>query len=214
MQHKFHQYQRSAWRLLAIGLTACLVAGCGSTFSARFTTYQQWPANAQGESYRIALADEQKNNLEFQNVADMIRASIGRTGLVEAQPNAKPRFDVHISYDNPVTQTWMQSYNDPYLNDGWMGHAFGGYYGGFGGWGGIYMTPSVTNFPVDIYKNTLTIIINDNRNNNVEVYRSSAVHTSSGDNLMQVMPYLAQAVFDRFPGNNGQTREVEYERRR
>ncbi|MDS1142043.1 DUF4136 domain-containing protein [Pusillimonas sp. SM2304] len=215
MRHTFHQYQRSMGRLMAVAAGAFLVAGCASTLSARVTSYQQWPANAQGESYRIVQAAGQENNLEFQNVADMIRASIGQTGLVEAQPGSTARFNLHISYDNPVTKTWVQRYNDPYLNDGWMGPAFGGYYGGFRGWGGgIYMSPSVSNFPVDIYKNTLTVIINDNRNNNAEVYRSSAVNASSGDNLMQAMPYLARAVFDRFPGNNGQTREVEFERRR
>src|SRR3546814_2285778 len=87
---------------------------------------------------------------------------------------------------------------DPDLNDGWFGPAFGGYYGGFGGWGGgVYMSPSVSNVPVNVYKNTLTISIKDNRNNEHEVYRSSAVNVSSEENLLQVMPYLAQAVFDR-----------------
>jgi len=28
------------------------------------------------------------------------------------------------------------------------------------------------------------------------------------------MPYLMQALFDNFPGNNGQVREVRYRRRR
>lgn len=146
----------------------------------------------------------------------MIRAAIGPTGLVEAMAGSAPRFDVHISYDNPVTQTWVQRYNDPYLNDGWgFGPAFGGYYGGYRGWGGgIYMTPSVSNVPVDVYKNTLTVTIKDNRNHGAEVYRSSAVNVSAGENLLQVMPYLAQAVFDGFPGNNGQVREVEYDHRR
>src|SRR3546814_13672708 len=63
---------------------------------------------------------------------------------------------------------------DPYLNDGWFGPAFGGSYGGFGGWGGgVYMSPSVSNVPVNVYKNTLTISIKDNRNNEHEVYRRS-----------------------------------------
>jgi hypothetical protein len=39
------------------------------------------------------------------------------------------------------------------------------------------------------------------------------VNVSNGSNLLQVMPYLAQAVFDQFPGNNGTVREVKYDRR-
>ncbi|NYT85653.1 DUF4136 domain-containing protein [Pollutimonas harenae] len=214
MWYQICRYQKELFRCLVLG-SVFLLAGCASTLSARVTSFQQWPGNAQGETYRIVRTDPQKNNLEFEAVADMVRANIGPTGLVEAQ-SGKARFDLHITYDNPVTKTWVQRYNDPYLNDGWMGPAFGGYYGGFSGWGwgGIYMAPSVSNFPVDIYNNTLTIVINDNRANNAEVYRSSAVNQSSNDNLLQVMPYLARAVFDRFPGNNGQVREVQYERQR
>lgn len=208
--------QRTVLHSCALLASAILVAGCASTLSARVTSYQQWPADASGASYRIVPSTTQVNNLEFQAISDMIRASIGPTGLVEARGGVRPRFDVHISYENPTSRAWVQRYNDPYFYDGWgFGPAFGGYYGGYRGWGGgIYVSPGASSVPVDIYKNTLTVIINDNQNNNAEVYRSSAVNTSSTDNLLDVMPYLAQAVFDGFPGNNGQVRQVEYERGR
>ena len=109
----------------------------------------------------------------------------------------------------------MQRYADPYLNDGWgFGPAFG-WFGGYPYWGGgIYYSAPVINEPVLVYRNTLTVTINDNRNNGTEVYRSTAVNQSTRDNMLQAMPYLARAVFDGFPGNNGQVREVEYERGR
>ncbi len=192
-----------------------LVTGCASTLSARVTSYQQWPANVEGQFYRIVPAESQANNLEFQSVADMVRASIGPTGLVEARSGQAARFDVTISYHNPVSTALVQRSYDPYM-DGWgFGPAFGGYYGGYRGWGGgIYMSPPAYTVPVDVYKNTLTVIIKDNQNSGAEVYRSSAVNVSTTDNLAQAMPYLAQAVFDGFPGNNGQVREVNYERGR
>ncbi|HUH60764.1 MAG TPA: DUF4136 domain-containing protein [Candidimonas sp.] len=202
-------------RLFTVAALVVLVSGCASTLSARVTSYQQWPADAQGQSYRIVPSASQVNNLEFQAIADMVRASIGATGLVEARAGQDARFDVSLGYDNPLSQAWVQRRTDPYLYDGWGFGPFGGYYGGYGGWGGgIFMAPVYQNVPVDVYKNTLTVIIKDRRNNGAEVYRSSAVNVSSSDNLQQVMPYLAQAVFDGFPGNNGQVREVEYERAR
>jgi hypothetical protein len=191
---------------------ALLLVGCASTLSARVTSYQQWPANTQGATYRIVPTDGQKNNLEFQSIADMIRASIGPTGLVEAQQGAAPRFDISVVYANPMTQSWVQRYyNDPYLNDGWgFGPAFG--YGGYWGWGGgVMFAPPVVNVPVVVYQNSLMVIIKDRQNGGAEVYRSTAVNSSSSDNLIDVMPYLAQAVFDGFPGNNGQVREVRYD---
>src|SRR3546814_6107986 len=115
MWHKICQYQKQLSRCLVLGCVFLLV-GCASTLSARVTSFQQWPGNAQGETYRIARTPVQENNLEFQAVADMVRANIGPTGLVEAQ-SGPARFDLHITYDNPVTQTWVQRYNDPYLNE-------------------------------------------------------------------------------------------------
>jgi hypothetical protein len=166
-----------------------------------------------GKTYHIVAQQGQAGNLEYQTYSDMIRANMGRTGLVEAQPGEKARFNVSFDYGNPVTQTWAQQYADPYFYNGFgpgLG-PWGGYYGG--GWGGgVFYSPPVVNVPVQIYKNTLTVIIKDNARNGVEVYRSSAVSASSHDNLLNVMPYLARAVFEGFPGNNGQQRVIEYER--
>lgn len=199
------------WRIWAIaGLLA--LAGCANTLSARVTTYQQWPVGVQGEYYRIVPTPTQTGSLEFGAFADMLRAAIGQTGLREAAGGAQARFDVHMQYGTELKQTWVQRYDDYYLNDGWMGPAFGGYYGGWGGWGGgIFYRPAVVTVPVDVYHNTLTVTILDQAQQGREVYRATAVHRSDADNLPNVMPYLMQAIFDDFPGNNGQVREVRYE---
>ncbi len=217
MWHSIGARQRALLRCWAIAVSVVMVSGCASTLSARVTSFQQWPPDAQGASYRIVPGAGQRNNLEFDAVSDMVRASIGPVGLVEdtspRSDKSKPsaRFDVHIEYSNPATQTWVQRYADPYLNDGWgFGPAFG-WSGGYRYWGGsVFYSPPVENVPVTAYKNTLTVIMNDNRNNGAEVYRSTAVNLSGADDLLQAMPYLARAVFDGFPGNNGQVKEVKY----
>lgn len=208
-------------RLSRIGVAAfvVLLAGCASTLSARVTTYQQWPANVQGQTYKLVPQAEQRNNLEYQTFADMVRAAIGPTGLVEAHSGAKARFDVSLEYGAQVGQAWVQQYDDPFFYNG-FGPGFGpygGYYGGRGGWGGgasFFYSPPVTVVPVQIYKNTLTVIFKDNDQKGAEVYRSTAIISGSGDNISTVMPYLARAVFDGFPGNNGQTRDISFERRK
>lgn len=211
-----YQYSFRILRNLALFVCIFALGGCASTIAARVTSYQHWPDDAVGATYRIASTPQQDNNLEFQSFADMIRAAIGPIGLVEAGAAETARFDVEIDYGSPVEKRWVQRYRDPYW-DGWgFNPFFSGIYGGYGGWGwgsGIYMGPSTVNVPVEIYKNTLTVTIRDNQNGGHEVYRSSAVNISEGDNLAVVMPYLAQAVFDGFPGNNGQVREVRYDRR-
>jgi hypothetical protein len=186
-------------------LASCTVI---PTWSARVTSYQQWPPDAVGKTYRIVPEHGQPGNLQFQTFADMVRANIGRTGLVEAAPGQRARFDVSLEYGNPVTNTWTQQYADPYFYNGYG--PWGGYYRGWGG--GAYYAPPVVNVPVQVYNNFLTVIIRDSARGNVEVYRSGAQSESPRDNLLVVMPYLARAVFDGFPGNNGQVRVVQYQR--
>lgn len=191
-----------------VGMAALtLLAGCASTLSARVTTFQQWPADAQGASYRIVAPSS--DTLEAQAYSDMVRAAIGRTGLVEAQQGGSPRFDVQLDYGTTSSQEWVQRYHDPYF-DGFGPWGWGGYYGGFRGWGGgIYYTPTVVNVPVRVNNNSLTVTIKDNQKQGAQVYKSTAV--SSSGSLAEVMPYLAQAVFDGFPGNNGQVRNITYD---
>jgi hypothetical protein len=102
---------------------------------------------------------------------------------------------------------------DPYYYDNGFGPGWG--YGGRGYWGGgVFLPPPVVNVPVNVYKNTLTVVITDNQQQGAEVYRSSAVSMTSSDNLLAVMPYLTRAVFEGFPGNNGQVRTINYELQR
>src|SRR5690606_16521953 len=121
----------------------------------------------------------------------------------------EPGFETTVERDNPGHQACGERYGEPSHAPGWS--RLGGYYGHWGGWGGgIFYTPSVVNVPVEVYRNTLTVSIVDRAAQGKEVYRSTAVHTSQDDNLNAVMPYLMQAIFDDFPGNNGQTRVVKY----
>ncbi|MFT0851782.1 DUF4136 domain-containing protein [Achromobacter sp. F4_2707] len=198
-------------RIWSVGLLAALLflGGCASSLSARVTTYQQWPVGVEGEYYQIVGSPQQSGNLQFAAFSDMLRAAIGPTGLREVAPGAEPRFEVRLEYGNPVKQGWVRTYDDPYPFYGWPG--FGGYYG-WGGWGGgVFYSPRSVTVPVEIYRNTLTVTLFDKLANGQEVYRATAVHNSQSDSLDAVMPYLMQAVFDGFPGNNGQVREIRYE---
>lgn len=221
------------WRLLAASLVAvATLAGCATTsspFAARVTTFQQWPADAVGQTYRFAgqgRGGQAPADLEYQNYEDVIRANLGGIGLVEAQAwDRQPRFTVSFSYGSEPFQTYAEVATPPPPFWGYGGYGgyyggYGGYYGGrgrggwslgmgipFGGWGWGY--PGYQAVPVTGYRNTLEVSIRDNRNGGAEVYQSRAVHAGGTDMLIDAMPYLAAAIFSNFPQNNGQTRTVE-----
>ncbi len=192
---------------------ALLTACAAPSWSAKLTRFQQWPANAVGATYALEQATHDVGNLEYQAFADMLRAAISSTGLVQAQDQQAARFVVNFEYGSTQEQRWVQRYRDSvYEPWGWGA----GYYGINDGWAGglFYSPPPVVNVPVQAYKNNLTVIIKDKSQGDNEVYRAQAVSYSSSDNLTAQMPYLTRAVFDRFPGNNGQVIDITYEKSR
>jgi len=199
--------------LFACTLLTLVLSGCASGLYANVTSYQKWPADAAGQTYRIVSGAEQSaDHLEFQAVADMVRANIGSTGLVESvddnTADQTTRFNLHFQVENPTVQVWTQRYAD---YDPWfLPHA--GYYGRYWGWGGSMLyAPRLVSVPVQMHRNTLTLWMTDNRANGAEVYRATATHLGYSDQWIAVMPYLTQAIFDGFPGNNGQVRQVKYD---
>jgi hypothetical protein len=201
---------RGLARLLQLGLAigVMALAGCATTHTvtARVTSFQQWPADAVGQTYRFIPANAaQNNNLEYQTFQDTLRVGLGTVGLVEAGLNQPARFDVSFNYGVTQTQVMRQQYQ-PYFYGG------PGFYGPYGYWGGGwgYMGPDWVEVPTIAYRNLLTVTINDAAHSGMEVYRATAYITTANDRLLQTMPYLSRAIFDGFPGNNGTEREVKY----
>jgi hypothetical protein len=188
-------------------LLVVALSGCASTLSARVTSFQQWPANAQGQTYRFVQADPvQANNLEYRAYQDMVRAGIGATGLVEATGGAPARFEVAFDYGAVQTTVMTRQPYDPYFYGG-------GFYGprwGYGRYGGGFWGPEWVDVPAVAYRNFVNLHIRDHAANNAEVYRSSAATHSDRAELVNVMPYLVRAIFDNFPGNNGSDRVIKY----
>ncbi|MGB6242023.1 MAG: DUF4136 domain-containing protein [Castellaniella sp.] len=191
------------------GLVVAVMAlsGCASVFSAQVTRYQQWPGQTQGAHYWIQPDAAQHNNLQFQSFADTVRAALGPTGLVEAQSLAQARFIVHMDYGTRQEQEWRQRMVDPYFYGGFPGPGFGYYGDAWGAWG---PGPVIETVPVVVSRLYLSVRIDDQTQQGREVYRATAVTTGRDAQLNAAMPYLARALFDRFPGRNGQVVQVRY----
>jgi len=200
-------------RCLAVPLAAAVVAGCASTVPAQVTTFQQWPADAVGSSWRFEASPRHADNLEYSNYADQVRAAIGATGLVEAQQGEPARF--RISFDaqaEPVQLRTHEPYYDPFYGPWgpWGGGMWGSFGFGRGPWGfgmGMPLYPSYVSTVVPGQRNSLSVVIRDGQSN-LKVYESKAVNTSASMTLPEAFPYLVRAIFDYFPDTNGQVRDV------
>jgi hypothetical protein len=202
----FNLPSRAIARSLVAGClvaAAAMLGGCAApVVSTRVTSFQQWPVDVAGQTYAFAqVSPEQAGNLEFQTYRDIIRAGLSPTGLVEAKPGQAARFVVDYQYGVQPVHTVERQIYDP------------GFYNGFYGppwWGGPYWGPSWIDVPVVRYRNWLRLQIRDASRGGAEVYRSSAYTVTDRDALLRSMPYLVRALFDHFPGQNGEEHEVEY----
>ncbi|WP_345798675.1 DUF4136 domain-containing protein [Castellaniella sp. MT123] len=198
-------FGRMAMQWLGVAFFALSLGGCASVFSAQVTRYQQWPDHTVGATYWIEPEAAQRNNLQYQTFADTVRAALGPTGLVEARSLSQARFIVHMDYGSSQEREWRERMVDPYFYPGFPGPGFHHPWG----WGYGPVTETV---PVVVTRLHLSVRIDDQTQQGREVYRASAVTAGPEDQLGAAMPYLARALFDRFPGRNGQVVQVRYPR--
>ena len=211
MREMIHAPLRQGVRWLAILAGVLLLSACASTWSAKVTTFQNWPQDAITDRYTIQAAPEGRSELEYQAVADSLRIAMGAQGLVEGDKNS--RLQVSFNYDSVLTRQWVEQYADPYF-DGFhsRGYIFGGFGFGSNYGGGVFYSPQLISVPVDIYKNTLQVVIRDLNSGNREIYNVTAISESDNDNLIEIMPYLSKAAFANFPGDNGKTQHIKIKR--
>ncbi|NLJ63058.1 MAG: DUF4136 domain-containing protein [Alcaligenaceae bacterium] len=211
MLSRFIVFRRWRWRLMMLLATLVLLGGCANTWSAKVTTFQQWPADAFTARYFIEPPKDDRSVLIFQSIADNVRVALGAVGLVEGDNTS--RLVVQLDYDNPMQQEWVERYADPFYDGVYpYGSVWGGvgHFGGFGG--GVVFGPRLVTVPTNIYANTLEVTIRDKANHLAEIYRVRVINKSNSDDLIQVMPYLAKAAFTDFPGLNGKTQYIKIKR--
>jgi len=203
----FVRVQRAVCRVLVACAAAVLVTGCASGISTKVTTFQQWPSDTQPHTYTLVdPPGEVVSRLEYSAYQDMLRAAIGVAGLVEAQAGQAARFLISFHYGSDGTQRVRREPADSAF--------YGGFYGGWP-WslGGYYRWPTWVAVSENAWRNVLVVEIRDTQRDGDEVYRATASAVSTHpDELASLMPYLMRAVFDGFPGNNGQMRDVRYPR--
>lgn len=195
--------------------TVFLLSACANTWSAKVTTYENWPNTAFNAPYFIQPAPDNLNRLQYEAVADNVRVAMGAVGLVEGGPES--RLQVSLLYGNPISREMTQGFAEPYpyFNNGFYPNTF--MWGGFGygynrSYGGGFYNPPLVYMPVNVYHNKLQVVIKDKAAEMAEIYNVTAIHESGDDDLMASMPYLARAAFTDFPGMNGKTQYIKIKR--
>jgi len=207
-------FSKPSLRTFLMVASLLLLTACSTTqrFTTQTTSFQQWPANAQGQLYRFDVNSGQ--NLEKTSYVNLLRNQMWKTGLVEAVGRQQARFTVSFDYGVQSRQQMVRE-NDPFydpffyptFNFGWGWGYHHPFYSGIG----FAMAPQYRYVQTSYNRYQLHVSIRDLNNSSAEVYQATVLADSNKVSLTQVMPFLTASVFDGFPGQNGQVRTINFD---
>ncbi len=213
--------------VLGIGLLG-LAGGCATYMGAQVTAFHQVSPERPltGLSFRIEPLPDQRDSLEFQSYADLIRTALERKGLAPAADASVSDLAVTIRYSIDDGKTVTHSYPAYGYTQvgpvwGWVPYPAPG--------GGVHYVWRPT-YPVSygvvgtgygtstVYRRELRVEITDRRaggSAKADEPRTRRLYegrvTSEGESaaLAPVMPAMVKALFYNFPGESGATRNLQ-----
>ncbi|MDP2035172.1 MAG: DUF4136 domain-containing protein [Polaromonas sp.] len=209
-------------RLALAVLAASLLTACASPIVTQVSNFNQWPSDATGSSFSFILPPSSPSQpppeLELATYQAYARQELEKLGLRQAAPGQPARLQVELGWvSQPQERTYRQPvYDDrlvfypPYRNA--AGQVFPGYWAP-SRFGPTYLGDRIV--PYTVQFNQINLRILDTRGSPAgqprAVFESHAVYEGQAA-LPTMAPYLVRAVFDGFPGQNGQVRRVDFDR--
>ncbi|MFI5446864.1 DUF4136 domain-containing protein [Polaromonas sp. UC242_47] len=209
-------------RLGLVLLASVLLSACANNIVTSVSSFNQWPQDTQGSLFTFitppASPYAPPNELEQATYQKYVQIELEKQGLQRAASGQQARLLVELS---TITQAQQRTYLQPVYDDRPafyppFRNAAGQWIPGY--WGPSRFGPSYVGdrvVPYLVQFNQLNVRILDTRNSPPgrphPVFESRAVYEGDAE-LPTVAPYLARAVFDNFPGQNGQVRKVLFNR--
>ncbi len=203
-------------------LVAALLTACASPIVTKVTNFNQWPADAMGSSFSFIAPPVspfgKPHDLEQATYENHVRLELEKQGLRRAPAGQPGRLLAELSTVNQTQQrTYLQPiYEDPLVFIPPHHNAAGQFVPGFwapGRFGPAYIGDRVVPYTVQFSELSLRLL--DTKNSPPgqprAVFESRAVYEGDAD-LPAIAPYLVRAVFDGFPGQNGQVHQVKFDR--
>ena len=206
-----------ARRILSLGLLALLTA-CASPIMTRVTSFNQWPADTAGSRFSFITPVNASRALEQATYETYVQTELEQRGLKRAAAGQEARLQVDAAatsqghektYLQPVYQdrmVFMPPYRDAagrVFPGRWLPDPFGPQYVGD------------RELRMTLYTHSLRVRLLDTQGSPAgqprTVFESNAVYEGDIADLPLLMPYLVRAIFEDFPGQNGQVRNVRFD---
>ncbi|OGA97561.1 MAG: hypothetical protein A3E79_08460 [Burkholderiales bacterium RIFCSPHIGHO2_12_FULL_61_11] len=207
-------------RLLLALLVLALLTACATPITARVTRFNQWPADIAGSTFSFLTPVEPGRELEQATYESHVQAQLEQRGFKSAPAGQVGRLQVEVAaesrgeqktYLTPVYQDYhifLPPYRDAagrIVPGMWVPDPFGPRYVG--------ERPVRLNVQIS----NLRLRILDTKGSAPgqprPIFESRAVYEGEAIDLSVLVPYLVRAVFDELPGQNGQVRTVQFDRK-
>ena len=195
-----------------------LLTACASPITAKVTSFNQWPADAQGATFSYIRPSDMLNDLEQQAYEAYEQVELEKLGLRRAASGQVGRIQVDIVTGSGTRNKKYREaiYQDYYVYQPPYRDAAGNVFPGF--WtpdrfGSRYVGDREVTRTVQISNLKLRLL--DSQGNapgkSRAVFESRAVYEGDNEDLPDLVPYLVRAVFDGFPGQNARVRVVKFD---
>jgi hypothetical protein len=204
--------------LLGLGLAA-LLAACAGPISTKVTSFNQWPDGLRGSFSFVTPADK-LGELEHASYENQVQIELEKLGFSRAVPGQYARLLVELETSQ---QTRVSQYREPIFQDNYVflpprrnaaGQVFPG------AWvpdrfGPRYVGERLV--AVAVHVSSLRLRMLDTQGAVVgrpsTVFDSRAVYEGDIGDLPVLLPLLAHAALDGFPGQNGLVHLVKFDRK-
>lgn len=195
---------------------AVALSACASTFRSDVTSFHVATPPAGAKVVLVPIDESRQDSLEYRQYASAIQGILEQSGFVGARDDAPDYvigFDVAVNEGREKFRTYPAGgfagsvwWNRGYAWGGWWDPFFGG--PGFGGpgfagpgFGGTNVTART------VYRAELRVEIREP--DGTMIFEATAETESRSRSLPALVPLLAEALFEDFPGANGVTRRVK-----
>jgi len=204
-------------------LAAALLTACASPIVTQVSNFNQWPSDATGSTFSFipppSGPTQPPPELELATYQAHAQQELEKLGMRKAASSQSARLLVELGW---ITQPQERTYRQPIYDDRLVfyppyrnaaGQVFPGYWAP-SRFGPTYLGDRLV--PYTVQFNQINLRVLDKQGSPAgqprAVFESHAVYEGSAA-LPTIAPYLVRAVFDGFPGQNGQVRRVEFDRK-
>ncbi|WCL54532.1 DUF4136 domain-containing protein [Gimibacter soli] len=191
-------------KTLVIVAAAGFAAACTPMFRSDVSTFH---SNFAPSGQTIALTPmnpDRRDSLEFRQYANMIGLQLGRYGFRQAgdnEPDLIAGFDITINDGREKIETYPSASRSSF----WYSRHYWGFWGPYDPFFDTRFHDELR--ATTVYRVELRVELR--QKDGTMLYEGRAETETRSNNLPKLVPLLAEALFEEFPGPNGQTRHVK-----